>query len=33
MSNADQYRIERLQKKMIEDGLAALVCRLPENVV
>lgn len=29
----DQSRIERLQKSMSEAGIAALVCRLPENVV
>jgi len=33
MSKTDQFRIERLQKKMAEAGLAALVCRLSENVV
>ncbi len=33
MSDSDRYRIERLQKKMAEAGLAALVCRLSENVV
>ena len=33
MSKTDQIRIERLQKKMAEAGLAALVCRLSENVV
>ncbi len=33
MSKTDQFRIERLQKKMAAAGLAALVCRLSENVV
>lgn len=33
MTNTDRYRIEQLQKQMTEAGLAALVCRLSENVV
>jgi Xaa-Pro dipeptidase len=33
MNGFDKARIERLQKKMKEQNLAALVCRLPENVV
>jgi len=33
MGKIDTIRLETLQKKMAEAGLAALVCRLPENVV
>ena len=33
MSESKKLRIERLQSMMAADGLAALVCRLPENVV
>jgi len=33
MAEKDRARIERLQKKMVEEGLDALVCRLSENVV
>ncbi len=33
MAENERARIERLQKKMGEDGLDALVCRLSENVV
>ena len=33
MANIDSERLERLQKRMAEEDLAALVCRLPENVV
>jgi Xaa-Pro aminopeptidase len=33
MNEIDKARIERLQKKMAEKDLAALICRLPENVV
>jgi len=33
MSQIDKPRLERLQKMMAKDNLAALVCRLPENVV
>jgi Xaa-Pro dipeptidase len=33
MAKIDTLRLETLQKKMAEQGLAALVCRLPENVV
>jgi Xaa-Pro dipeptidase len=33
MAENDRARIERLQKKMVEGGLDALVCRLSENVV
>ena len=33
MTEVDWSRIEKLQKKMAEEDLAALVCRLPENVV
>jgi Xaa-Pro dipeptidase len=33
MAIVDKARLERLQKKMAEENLAALVCRLPENVV
>ena len=33
MAENDRARIERLQKKMAEEGLDALVCRLSENVV
>lgn len=29
----DEVRLKRLQKRMVEEDLAALVCRLPENVV
>jgi len=33
MAKIDLERLETLQKKMAEQNLAALVCRLPENVV
>ena len=33
MTENERARIERLQKKMVEEGLDALVCRLSENVV
>jgi Xaa-Pro dipeptidase len=33
MADDDRARINRLQKKMAEEGLDALVCRLSENVV
>jgi Xaa-Pro dipeptidase len=33
MAVNDRARIERLQKKMVEEGLDALVCRLSENIV
>ena len=33
MAEIERARIERLQKKMSEEGLDALVCRLSENVV
>ncbi|MHC1781364.1 MAG: M24 family metallopeptidase [Anaerolineaceae bacterium] len=33
MAKIDTVRFETLQKKMAAAGLAALVCRLPENVV
>jgi Xaa-Pro aminopeptidase len=33
MAANERERIERLQKKMVEAELDALVCRLPENVV
>ena len=33
MTENERTRIERLQEKMVEEGLDALVCRLPENVV
>lgn len=33
MAKIDTLRLETLQKKMAEQGLAALICRLPENVV
>ena len=33
MGKIDKKRIEALQEKMAKEGLAALVCRLPENVV
>jgi Xaa-Pro dipeptidase len=33
MTAIDKARLERLQKKMADENLAALVCRLPENVV
>ncbi len=33
MTKIDTQRLERLQKKMAGENLAALVCRLPENVV
>jgi Xaa-Pro dipeptidase len=33
MADYERERVERLQKKMAEEGLDALVCRLPENVV
>lgn len=33
MIGSDRYRIEKLQKKMVDADLAALVCRLAENVV
>jgi len=33
MAENERARIERLQKKMAEEGLDALVCRLSENVV
>ena len=33
MAESKKLRIERLQSMMAADGLAALVCRLPENVV
>jgi Xaa-Pro dipeptidase len=33
MAGTDRARVERLQQMMVEEGLDALVCRLPENVV
>ncbi len=33
MADSERARIERLQAKMAEEGLDALVCRLSENVV
>jgi Xaa-Pro dipeptidase len=33
MAENERARIERLQKKMAEEGLDALVCRISENVV
>lgn len=33
MAENERARIERLQRKMVEAGIDALVCRLPENVV
>jgi Xaa-Pro aminopeptidase len=33
MTEIDQPRLERIQKMMAEQDLAALVCRLPENLV
>jgi len=33
MTENERARIEQMQKKMAEEGLDALVCRLPENVV
>ena len=33
MTEIDQPRLNRIQKMMAEQDLAALVCRLPENVV
>jgi Xaa-Pro dipeptidase len=33
MAKIDTLRLEKLQQKMADAGLAALVCRLPENVV
>jgi Xaa-Pro aminopeptidase len=33
MAKMDQTRIERIQKMMAGEGLAALVCRLSENVL
>lgn len=33
MDKIDQIRLETLQNKMAKENLAALVCRLPENVV
>ncbi len=33
MADSERVRIERLQAKMAEEGLDALVCRLSENVV
>ncbi len=33
MADSERARIERLQTKMAEEGLDALVCRLSENVV
>jgi Xaa-Pro dipeptidase len=33
MAETDRARVERLQHMMVEEGLDALVCRLPENVV
>lgn len=33
MSQIDNERLEKLQGKMIKEGLAALICKLPENVV
>ncbi len=33
MTKMDTVRLERLQQKMANEDLAALVCRLPENVV
>jgi Xaa-Pro dipeptidase len=33
MTKIDKPRLERLQKMMAEENVAALVCRLPENVV
>lgn len=33
MKDIDHVRLERLQKRMVDENLAALVCRLPENVV
>jgi Xaa-Pro dipeptidase len=33
MTKVDQQRLQRLQTKMQQEGLAAMICRLPENVV
>lgn len=33
MSELDRLRVQRLQELMVEAGLDALICRLPENVV
>jgi len=33
MTEIDHLRLERLQRMMAEQDLAALICRLPENVV
>ncbi|MBT9165657.1 MAG: putative peptidase [Chloroflexi bacterium] len=33
MTEREQIRLERLQAKMAAEDLAALVCRLPENVI
>jgi len=33
MAKIDLERLETLQKKMVDAGLSALICRLPENVV
>ncbi len=33
MAEMDRVRIERVQKRMKDEGFDALVCRLPENVV
>jgi Xaa-Pro dipeptidase len=33
MAKIDLERLETLQKKMVEQNFAALICRLPENVV
>ncbi len=33
MNKIDQKRIDTLQEKMVKENLAALICRLPENVV
>lgn len=32
MGEIDRIRIERLQKRMKDEGFGALICRLPENV-
>ncbi len=33
MAETDRARLQRLQQRMAQEDLAALVCRLPENVV
>ena len=33
MAENERARVERLQQKMAKEGLDALICHLPENVV